>query len=200
LEEVKCRAVVIESNELSVTPGNYPYLLISEGEKRREFVERILTESNSYYVTHAYKLYREEVRAMAEEKEIELEDVLTPRELIEDLGPKKIIEALSEELTPRELIEDLGPKKIIEALSEELTPRELIEDLGSKKIIETLLKENLLNPEDVIEDLGARRVVSALLKTGGAKEIIEELGIRKIVEEVGIEKIREYLKSKGISS
>ncbi|MFQ5903182.1 MAG: hypothetical protein ACE5JO_05790 [Candidatus Binatia bacterium] len=110
LEEVKCRAVVIESNELSVIPGNYPYLLISEGERRREFIERILREKDGYYVTHAYRLYREEVRAMAEERGIELEDVLTPRDLIQDLGSKKIIE----ELGIRKIVEETGIERIIE--------------------------------------------------------------------------------------
>ena len=71
---------------------------------------------------------------MAEERGIEVEDLLTPEEVIEDLGAKWVIKALLKVGGAGEIIEEMGIRKIVEETGIE----RIMEEVGIEKIREYL--------------------------------------------------------------
>jgi hypothetical protein len=166
-------------NELELVEENYPLLLYSTGNKRKDFIKEILRnqERYSYYISVGFMLYIDEIREVAYMEKIEVSDISRNiRELILEMGEEGI----------REFIEDAGIEVVIGLIGAE----KVIELLGAEKVIE------LMGAEKVIELLGIGKVVSIV----GIEKVVEMVGLKRnlevLVAKFGQEEVKRFLKEK----
>jgi len=111
--------------ELTIEERNYPLLLFSKGEKRKEFLKELVRKGAIEYLRLAYQLY--------------------PEDVMEVFSMSKDFPTLEENI--RVIVNDLGLSKILEVVQPQEIAQSIPDDRENALLRALLLKH--LSPEEV---------------------------------------------------
>ncbi|MHA2015441.1 MAG: hypothetical protein ACTSUH_06835 [Candidatus Thorarchaeota archaeon] len=159
----------VEVAALELVPENLPFLIFRDDEQGLvQVVEMILSDPTykGLYGKLAYKIQRKKIRDILTKKGLEMTELLTVEDMIEDFGG---LERVIEEVGLKRVIEEVGLKRVIE-------------EVGLKRVIEEV------GLDRVIEEIGPNRVVEELMALAESDEAKRE-EIEKTLQ-AALEKIR----------
>ena len=115
----------IEVAALELVPENLPFLIFRDDEQGLvQVVEMILSDPTykGLYGKLAYKIQRKKIRDILTKKGLEMTELLTVEDMIEDFGG---LERVIEEVGLKRVIEEVGLDRVIE----EIGPNRVVEEL-----------------------------------------------------------------------
>ncbi|MCS6861000.1 MAG: transcription factor S-II central domain-containing protein [Abditibacteriales bacterium] len=109
---------IMVTNELPVEPINYPLLVFTTGQKRKEFIQALVADGDPELLTFAYLLYEDDVKegfAMAKKPLPEEELMERIRSLARDYGVERFLSGL----TPAERLAGMKPEERLAGMKPE---------------------------------------------------------------------------------
>ncbi|MGQ4871519.1 MAG: hypothetical protein ACP6IT_06765 [Candidatus Thorarchaeota archaeon] len=125
----------IEVAALEVVPENLPFLIFRDDDEGLEQVVEMILSDPMYkglYGKLAYKIQRKKIREILRKKGLEMTELLTVEEMIEDFGG---LERVIEEVGLKRVIEEVGLKRVIEVVGLD----RVIEEFGLNRVVEELM-------------------------------------------------------------